>query len=82
LRLEDLMNIVDEAYDDRLIRQYFEEPEEQHGDTLAEFIVRELRDCFDPDLPDEKQIAAAIHLMTTAIHQLSDVVGALEEAAC
>lgn len=80
MTLDELIDIADGAYDDGLVRQYFEDPDENHGDTLAEFVVHEISDTFDPDLPREKQIAEAIRLMTSAIRQLQDVVSALEEA--
>ena len=82
MTMEELIKSADDAYDDGLVQQYFEDPDGNHGDTLAEFIVRELEDTFDPDLPTEKQIAEAIRLMTSAIRQLQDVVSAFEEAAC
>jgi hypothetical protein len=82
MTLAELIQIADDAYDDGLVQEYFEDRDGQHGDTLAKFIAMELEDTFDPDLPTEKQIAEAIRLMTSAIRQLQDVVSAFEEAAC
>ena len=82
MTMEDLIKLADDAYDDGLVQEYFEDRDGQHGDTLAKFIAMELEDTFDPDLPTEKQIAEAIRLMTSAIRQLQDVVSAFEEAAC
>jgi hypothetical protein len=82
MTLKEVIGIADAAYDDGLVQAYFEDRDGQHGDTLAKFIAMELADAFEPDLPDEKQIAAAIRVMTTAIHQIEDVVCAFEEAAC
>lgn len=82
MTLNEVIGIADAAYDDGLVQASFEDPDGQHGDTLAKCIARELADAFEPDLPDEKQIAAAIRVMTTAIHQIEDVVGAFAEAAC
>ena len=79
--LKELIAIADAAYDDGLVQEYFEDRDGQHGDTLAKFIAMELEDTFDPNLPQEKQIAEAIRVMNSAISQLIGVVNALEEAA-
>ena len=81
LSLNELIAIADAGYDDGLVQAYFEDRDGQHGDTLAQFIALELADTFSEDQPKKDQIAAAIHVMTTAISQLVSVVNALE-AAC
>lgn len=81
LSLNELIAIADAGYDDGLVQAYFDDRDGQHGDTLAKFIALELADTFSEDQPKKDQIAAAIHVMTTAISQLVSVVNALE-AAC
>ena len=51
---------------------------EDVGDTLAKFIVIELRETYDLTATDAEQVAEAVRVMERAARQLSDVVGALE----
>ncbi len=47
------------------------------GDTLAEFIARELADTFDPEASDGDQIVTAVRAMQSAADDLQAVVVAL-----
>ncbi len=47
------------------------------GDTLAKFVVIELRETFDPNASDEVQIEEAQRVMKRAIMDLSGVYRAL-----
>lgn len=82
LILDELIAIADEGYSDGLGLAYHEEPDGEHGDTLAKFVAVELADTFTEGLPRAEQIAAAIHAMTTAIRDLEEVVIVLKEAEC
>ena len=67
---ESFWGIVDKAYDcDGLIRQYVDEPDGQHGDGLAEFIVKEIGDA---DTVEE-----AIGMMDRAAAQINAVASVL-----
>lgn len=70
---------VDRAYeDDGLILQYVKDPEGEHGDGLAEFIVRELRDLSSGEPGDTREAAQRI---SRAKSQLSDVAALLSGMA-
>ena len=49
------------------------------GDTLAEFIVVELSETFDPDLSDGVQLTEAHRVLDNAISELEGVLRALAE---
>lgn len=62
--------IVDKAYDcDGLIWLHVDKPNEEHGDGLAKFIVRELEEAGDLD--------EAIGMMERSVAQVNAVVSAL-----
>ena len=60
LSLVELLNVANEAYDDGYLAEYFDPdtggPKTGSGDTLAEFIVREMRDRFDPNATRSQQL--------------------------
>ena len=47
------------------------------GDTLAEFVARELYDSFDAEASDDEQIATAVKVMQSAADDLQTVVHSL-----
>lgn len=47
------------------------------GDTLALFVVRELRETFDPDADSQAQTIEAIRVIEKAINDLQGVVDAI-----
>jgi len=49
-----------------------------YGDTLALFLVRELKDTFDLDASDKDQVLAARRAVDMANDQLNDVFMALD----
>ena len=68
---EELWKVVNDAYDcDSLIMDYVNMPGHNHGDGLAEFIVRELGDAED--------VTEAIRMMETARAQIQRVIEALD----
>ncbi len=69
--LEELLRIADHAYGDGLISDYATGVE--RFDTLALFIVRELRDTFEPNDP----YTAANDALETAREELQSVIDAL-----
>jgi len=44
------------------------------GDTLAEFIVREIRDTFDPNATRSQQLEDAGRVLVNAIDDLENVI--------
>jgi hypothetical protein len=81
MKLIDLMKRANAGYPDEYLGQYFQyktgEPVEGTGDTLAEFIVRELAETFDPDASDEDQIDQAVKVLEEATSDLNGVMAAL-----
>lgn len=61
---------ANEVYPDDLVRLYAENPGEDHGDTLAEFISAELGDAASD--------SEAVGFMNRAIEELSFVRNALQ----
>jgi hypothetical protein len=79
--LKELVAIADEAYPDGLVGAYFEDPDGEHGDTLARFVARELEGTFSREETDPaEQIATAQVAMLRAIKELEMVLEALDEA--
>lgn len=61
--------------DDEVIQAYFDDDAGGHGDTLAQFIVRELRKIYaDPKLSDGERLQRAIQHMEWAKQDLSGVI--------
>jgi hypothetical protein len=80
VKLKELIAIVDDAYPDGLVGQWFDEPEGHHGDTLAKVIAIELKETFEPKATSGEQIAEAIRVMSVAWRKLDYVIEALEKA--
>jgi hypothetical protein len=78
MKLENIINIANEAYPDGLIAQAAEE--KNVGDGLAQFIATELTETFDPDSDTAEQLIEAVRCMTTAQKELMTVTLALQEA--
>ena len=80
--LRELMERVSTAYDvDGAILRYFNSGTDgldDIGDSLAVFIVNELRDTYDPEASNREQLAEARRVMWVARNQLLDVIGAIE----
>jgi len=73
-----MIRAADKAYDsDGVVMSYFEEPDEDWGDTLAKFIVLELKDTFDSKEGLQKNLDAAASQMYRAASQLTAVAHAL-----
>jgi len=78
LSLVELPNIANEAYDDGYLAEYFDSGTEGSraglGDTLAEFIVREIRDTVDPNATRSQQLEEARRVLMNAIDDLENVI--------
>jgi len=81
MQLIDLMKKANSGYPDGYLGNYFQyktgEPVEGSGDTLAEFIVTELAETFEPDASDEDQIDQAFRVLEDAQAQIEGVKKAL-----
>ena len=77
-----LLNLANEAYDDGYLAEYFDPdtgtPRAGSGDTLAEFIVREIRDTFDPNATRSEQLEEARRVLLNAVDDLESVIERLQ----
>lgn len=77
-----LLNIANEAYPDGYLAEYFDsetgERREGSGDTLAQFIVAELRDTFNAEASRDEQIREARLALSNAIDDLEGVMERLQ----
>lgn len=75
-----IIQIVDKIYGDGEVGLYYRQPRKNHGDSLAAFIVREIRSvCSGADY--EEALREASRALERASDQLQDVSGALYHAA-
>jgi hypothetical protein len=71
------------AYPEAFVMEYWSQASEkpmaypEGGDTLAEFIARELYESFDPEAGDDEQLATAVKVMQSAADDLQAVAHAL-----
>ena len=78
MKLSEIIAIASRAYPDSEVDAYFEDREGAHGDTLAEFIVRELQDVYDADAGSQDQLSEAARAIRRARDELNSVLSALE----
>ena len=82
MKLTELLEIVHRAYPDEQSREFWNEKTQRPcggaGDTLAEFIVREIADTYDAEATDRAQVADALLAMHRAQGELGAVAKALE----
>jgi hypothetical protein len=77
MKLEQLIKIVDTAYPDGLVQQYYKDIDGKHGDGLAKFIVIELMETFDTKARTIDQLQKAEEVMRTATGELNCVTSAI-----
>jgi hypothetical protein len=81
MKLSKLIAIADKVYPDGMIGMaYKAEPKEDVGDTLATFIVRELRDTYDEKASDKEQLQEAARVIRAAVTELDVVQEAFQKA--
>jgi hypothetical protein len=86
LTLTRLLKLANRGYPDRNLRLYFhpdgtEREPEYSWDTLAQFIVRELRSSYDPDASDLDQLTGAVRVLDAAQCDIDGVIRILMRAA-
>ena len=87
MKINDIIDIADTAYPDHAIRECWDydacQPKTPTLDTdpLALFLARELKETFDPDAEDLKQLEDADRIMTTAYRQVFMVAIAFYDKA-
>ena len=78
----DLLNQANTGYPDGFLARYYHagsgEPVANSGDTLAQFIVTDLRETFDPGGTDENQLEEAARVLERARADLASTISAIE----
>lgn len=73
----EIIAVAGRVYPDRRILEQWdpetERPRPEGGDTLADFVIREIRDSYDPAMTDAAQLATAAKAIDRAIRELTDV---------
>jgi hypothetical protein len=78
MTLPEMLKIINEAYDeDELVSAYARDPNTNHGDGLAEFLVKETEDVFEPGLKNSEQLVRVQSAVSRAACQLLNVAAAL-----
>jgi hypothetical protein len=82
--LADLLNAANRHYSDGYIAEYFDattvEPKaSSSGDTLVEFIVREVGDTFEAESSREDQVGSAVRALECAKEELQSAINGLKE---
>lgn len=78
MTIQELIKIADSHYVEiGMIQNYFDHPDENHGDGLAKFIYNELQETFDEDSSDPDKINEAIHVLGVARLELDNVIAGL-----
>jgi hypothetical protein len=83
MKLNAIMEIAHKAYPDEGTREYWDEmtgevDEAGSGDTLAQFIVREIAETYDSGANDQEQIDEAARVIRRAENVMALVAEALE----
>lgn len=83
MKLNDLLEVVHESYPDGVTRLCWDPVKQRvrknSGDTLAQFIIAEIADTFDPSASDVKQLGDALDAMRWAAIELGSVISALDK---
>ena len=78
MALEKIIEIADKAYGDGLVGRCAADNSD-HGDTLALFIARELKETYNPDSDDATQRHTAFLALRSAVRELAYVLDAFDE---
>lgn len=84
MTLIQLLDLANQGYPDGFLAEYYDpetgEARASSGDTLALFIVQELRETFNGAAEDEDQIGRAVRAIEKAREDLDGVLAALARA--
>lgn len=82
LTLMDILNAANQHYDERYLSTYFDVRNQARrsgsGDTLAEFIVRELNETFNGRTSRERQVATAVRALERAKDDIQNAIEGLQ----
>jgi hypothetical protein len=80
MTLIELLNVANSGYPDNYLASYYDQngqAKEGWGDSLAEFIVNELRETYDDKADDHQQLWEAISCLEKAKTDMDSVIAAL-----
>ena len=81
--MAELLNAANKHYDENYLSAYFDvttgRQKKGSGDTLAEFIVFELRESFDGRRSRKGHIAAAVRALERAKQDIQSAIDGLDE---
>jgi hypothetical protein len=84
MELVDLLAIANDGYEDEYLSEYYDEKtgalKDGQGDTLARFIVVELRETYDDEAEREDQLEEAVKTLQKAQEDLQGCIDALKAA--
>ncbi|UCG33817.1 MAG: hypothetical protein JSU68_04110 [Phycisphaerales bacterium] len=78
---EELIAIADARYPDGLVRDYFENPDENHGDPLARYIVNALEGLAGTGNDDAEELREAVERLERAVVDLAAMASGLRDEA-
>ena len=83
LTLTELLNAANKHYDEGYLSVYFDASSGRYkkgsGDTLAEFIVCELRESFDSTGPRDRRVTTAVRVLERAKQDIQKAIDGLRE---
>jgi hypothetical protein len=83
LTVPEILDAANKHYDEGYLSAYYHkisgEPKMGSGDTLAKFIVCELRESFNPEDSRAQQIASAIRVLDRAKRDIQGAIEGLHE---
>lgn len=85
MSVRELLDKANRGYPDGFLSEYYNTKgnfREGRGDTLAEFIVVELIETFDPDATEDEQLDEAVRAMERAREDIEGVIRALRDGGC
>ena len=81
MKLLELLNTANQGYPNGYLAEYYDtrtgERKSGSGDTLAQFVVVELTETFDPQADDEAHITEAVRALTRARTDLDRLISVL-----
>ena len=84
MKLDELIEIVNKGYPDDMIMEAFNNrlklSNKGIGDDLAVFIVREITETFNENMPDIEQLTEALRVLECASTEIDNVMDILLDA--
>jgi hypothetical protein len=84
LTRKQLFDIANAGYPDGFLSNYYTRSggikKGRYGDTLADFVIKELADTFTTEATRAEQLTEAIRVMNSAIRDINGVIDALNDA--